>query len=116
MRLDIIRILYFFLMNHYRMTAWTDTVKKTFHMNRKTNKNYQFKDALKDASKFYKKGTGVVSEVASKGTGAVVKVARKGSSVAKKAAKKVKRAVTSKRGRKSKKSSSRKKRKSSRRR
>jgi len=97
------------------MTAWTDTVKKTFHMNRKTNKNYQFKDALKDAAKVYKKGTGVVSDVASKGTGMVVKVARKGSSLAKKTAKKVKRAVSGKRGRKAKKSSTRKRKSSSRR-
>jgi len=88
------------------MTAWTDTVKKTFHMNRKTNKNYQFKDALKDASKIYKKGTGVVSEVASKGTGIVKKVARKGSRAARKTAKKIKRAVSSKRGRKGKRNTS----------
>ena len=81
------------------MTAWTDTVKKTFHMNRKTNKNYQFKDALKDAKKFYKKGTGVVSEVATKGTGMVRKAARKGSKIVRKTAKKIKRTV-SKRGRK----------------
>ena len=38
--------------------SWMDTVKKTFRTNRKTNKAYQFKDALKDAKKIYKKGTG----------------------------------------------------------
>lgn len=38
------------------MTVWTDTVKKTFEQGRLTNPTYQFKDALKDAKKFYNKG------------------------------------------------------------
>ncbi len=41
------------------MTVWTDTVKKTFKQGRLTNPSYQFKDALKDAKKFYTKGQGV---------------------------------------------------------
>ena len=48
------------------MTAWLDTVKKTFKEGRVKNANYKLKDALRDAKKVYKKG-----EVA------VVKVARK---------------------------------------
>ena len=38
------------------MTAWTDTVKKTFKQGRLSNPSYQFKDALKDAKKYYTKG------------------------------------------------------------
>jgi hypothetical protein len=38
------------------MTAWTDFVTKIFKNKRKTDKNYQFRDALKEASGKYKKG------------------------------------------------------------
>jgi len=49
-------------------TAWTKLVTETFKKNRKTNKNYKFKDALIDAKKLYKKttrsvGTAVVGKV-----------------------------------------------------
>ena len=37
------------------MTLWNETVKKTFEQGRLTNPTYQFKDALKDAKKFYNK-------------------------------------------------------------
>ena len=83
------------------MTAWTDAVKKTFHMNRKTNKNYQFKDALMDAKKIYNKGAGVVTDVAVQGSDMVMKIARKGSRTARKTAKSVKRAVMGRKGNKS---------------
>ena len=33
------------------MTAWNDFVKKIYHEGHSKNPNYQFKDALKDASK-----------------------------------------------------------------
>ena len=33
------------------MSAWNDFVKKIYWENKKKNKNYQFKDALKEASK-----------------------------------------------------------------
>ncbi len=33
------------------MTAWNDFVKKIYHEGHKANPNYQFKKALKDASK-----------------------------------------------------------------
>jgi hypothetical protein len=33
------------------MTAWNDFVKKIYHEGHKSNPNYQFKQALKDASK-----------------------------------------------------------------
>ena len=46
------------------MTAWTDTVKKTFKEGRLSNPKYQFKDALKDAKKFYKKGEVAVVDAA----------------------------------------------------
>jgi hypothetical protein len=35
--------------------AWTKLVTKTFKDNRKTNKNYTFKQAIQDARKVYKK-------------------------------------------------------------
>lgn len=37
-------------------TEWVNTVKKTFKQGRLSNPAYQFKDALKDAKKYYKKG------------------------------------------------------------
>ena len=43
------------------MTLWTDTVKKTFKQGRLTNPAYQFKNALKDAKKYYKKGKTVTA-------------------------------------------------------
>lgn len=48
--------------------AWTKLVGETFKKNRKTNKNYKFKDALVDAKKIYRKsvksvGTAVVGKV-----------------------------------------------------
>lgn len=33
------------------MSAWNDFVKKIYWENKKKNKNYQFKDALREASK-----------------------------------------------------------------
>ena len=33
------------------MSAWNDFVKKIYWENKKKNKNFQFKDALKEASK-----------------------------------------------------------------
>jgi len=33
------------------MSAWNDFVKKIYWENKKKNKNYQFKEALKEASK-----------------------------------------------------------------
>jgi hypothetical protein len=49
-------------------TAWTKLVTETFKKNRKTNKNYKFKDALVDAKKLYRSssrsmGTAVVGKV-----------------------------------------------------
>ena len=59
------------------MTDWTDTVKKTFKQGRLSNPAYQFKDALKDAKKFYKKGEVVVGDVAKKTRKVMNKVAKK---------------------------------------
>ena len=59
------------------MTAWTDTVKKTFKEGRLSNPSYQFKDALKDAKKFYKKGQVAVVHVANKTKKVVHKAAKK---------------------------------------
>lgn len=42
----------------YKMTEWTSLVKKTFHEGRRSNKNYSFKQALKDAKKHYHKKGG----------------------------------------------------------
>ena len=59
------------------MTAWTDTVKKTFKEGRLSNPSYQFKDALKDAKKFYKKGEVAVVDAAKKTRKVVRKAAKK---------------------------------------
>lgn len=59
------------------MTAWTDTVKKTFKEGRLSNPAYQFKDALKDAKKIYKKGEVAVVDVAKKTKKVVRKAANK---------------------------------------
>lgn len=48
------------------MTAWLDTVKKTFKEGRVKNANYKLKDALRDAKKVYKKGEVAVVNVARK--------------------------------------------------
>ena len=37
------------------MSAWTDFVTKFYHEQKCKNKDYQFKDALKDGAKEYKK-------------------------------------------------------------
>lgn len=48
------------------MSAWLDTVKKTFKDGRSKDPNYKFKNALKDAKKFYNKGKEVVVDAAVK--------------------------------------------------
>lgn len=72
------------------MTAWLDTVKKTFKEGRVKNANYKLKDALRDAKKVYKKG-----EVA------VVKVARKTKKAIKRRLKKYSNKKKSRKNRKS---------------
>ena len=57
--------------------SWMDTVKKTFHMNRKTNKAYKFKHPLMDAKKIYKKGANVVMDSAQTGSNMVSKSAKR---------------------------------------
>lgn len=51
----------------YKMTAWTDLVKKIYNAN-KTKKNYKLKNAMMDAKKQYKKmkkgGTVATGEIA----------------------------------------------------
>ena len=37
------------------MSAWTDFVTKFYNEKKQQNKNYMFKDALKDGAKVYKK-------------------------------------------------------------
>lgn len=44
------------------MTDWTDLVQKTLHEGRLTNPAYQFKDALKDAQKIYRKSKSTISK------------------------------------------------------
>ena len=39
----------------YSMSAWTDFVTKFYHEKKLQNKDYKFKDALKDGAKVYKK-------------------------------------------------------------
>ena len=59
------------------MTTWNDTVTKTFKQGRLSNPSYQFKDALKDAKKFYKKGEAVAVDAVKK-TGKVALKIKKG--------------------------------------
>ena len=59
------------------MTLWKDTVKKTFKQGRLSNPSYQFKDALKDAKKFYNKGEAVAVGAVTK-TGKVALKLKKG--------------------------------------
>ena len=92
------------------MTAWTDTVKNTFKEGRLSNPSYQFKDALKDAKKYYKKGEGIIVETATKTEKVAKKTAKKVSKVARKTKKALKSRL-SKRGRKSNKRRSNKNRK-----
>lgn len=66
------------------MTLWNDTVKKTFEQGRLTNPTYQFKDALKDAKKFYRKGKDVAIKAKSNVTYRVKKMMKKGKSGSKK--------------------------------
>lgn len=60
------------------MTEWADTVKKTFEQGRLTNPTYQFKDALRDAKKFYKKGKNAAMKAKSNVTYRVKKMMKKG--------------------------------------
>tara|TARA_B100001287_G_scaffold253183_1_gene235671 strand:- start:11623 stop:11958 length:336 start_codon:yes stop_codon:yes gene_type:complete len=59
------------------MTLWNDTVKKTFKQGRLSNPSYQFKDALKDAKKFYNKGEAAAIGAVKK-TGKVALKVKKG--------------------------------------
>lgn len=83
------------------MTAWTDTVKKTFKQGRLSNPSYQFRDALKDAKKFYKKGEALAvgavkktGKVAFKVKKGVSKKLRKSMKKAKGLTKKARKAIT----------------------
>lgn len=58
-------------------TAWVETVKKTFKQGRLSNPAYQFKDALKDAKKYYKKGEVAVVDAAKKTKKAMRKTGKK---------------------------------------
>ena len=40
-----------FIFTHNIMSAWNDFVKKIYWENKRKNKNFQFKDALKEASR-----------------------------------------------------------------
>ena len=55
------------------MSEWTKLVTATFKKNRKTNKNYKFKDALMDAKKVYKTTTGTINSM---GPGLALNAAR----------------------------------------
>ena len=58
-------------------TDWVKTVKKTFKQGRLSNPAYQFKDALKDAKKYYKKGEVAVVDAAKKTKKAMRKTGKK---------------------------------------
>lgn len=62
------------------MTLWNETVKKTFEQGRLTNPTYQFKDALKDAKKFYNKGKNAAMKAKSNVTYRLKKMMKKGKS------------------------------------
>ena len=45
---DFLKVI--FILIYIRMTAWNDFVKKIYQEGKKNNPDYQFKNALKDAS------------------------------------------------------------------
>ena len=47
---------------------WTDLVKKTFHLGKKTDAAYSLKDAMIAAKKVYKKGAETVTTINKKTT------------------------------------------------
>jgi|688.fasta_scaffold1751863_1 hypothetical protein len=47
---------------------WTDLVKKTFHLGKKTDAAYSLKDAMIAAKKVYKKGAETLSNTIKKKT------------------------------------------------
>eukprot|EP01047_Picozoa_sp_COSAG01_P047059 COSAG01_NODE_4462_length_5001_cov_1.631654_6_plen_44_part_00 len=42
-------------MPHKKQSSWISHVKKTYHAKKKSNPNYKYSHAMKDAKKTYKK-------------------------------------------------------------
>jgi hypothetical protein len=80
------------------MTAWTDTVKKTFKQGRLSNPSYQFKDALKDAKKYYKKGKEKTGDVLEQGKDIAMVAVKKARKVSRKVSKKVRKSMNKLKG------------------
>jgi len=49
-----------------KTSSWVNTVKNTFKMGKKNNRNYTLRDAMIDAKKIYKKGESTVMSIANK--------------------------------------------------
>ena len=69
--------------------TYMNTYMKTFKKGRLSNPSYQFKTALRDTKKYYKKGKVAAMDVAEKGVEIAKKAARKSKKVVKKVGKKV---------------------------
>lgn len=80
------------------MTAWTDAVMKTFKKGRLSNPSYQFKTALKDAKKYYKKGKEKTGDVLEQGKDIAMVAVKKARNVSRKVSKKVRKSMNKLKG------------------
>lgn len=80
------------------MTAWTDAVMKTFKKGRLSNPSYQFKTALRDTKKYYKKGKVAAMDVAEKGKDIAMVAVKKARKVSRKVSKKVRKSMNKLKG------------------
>lgn len=77
---------------------WMTTVKKTFKQGRLSNPSYQFKDALKDAKKYYKKGKEKTGDVLEQGKDIAMVAVKKARKVSRKVSKKVRKSMNKLKG------------------
>ena len=77
---------------------WMTTVKKTFKQGRLSNPSYQFKDALKDAKKYYKKGKEKTGDVLEQGKDIAMVAVKKARNVSRKVSKKVRKSMNKLKG------------------
>lgn len=70
---------------------WMTTVKKTFKQGRLSNPSYLYKDALKDAKKYYKKGKAKTGDVLEQGKDIAMVAVKKARKVSRKVRKNISR-------------------------
>lgn len=90
---------------------WMTTVKKTFKQGRLSNPSYLYKDALKDAKKYYKKGKAKTGDVLEQGKDIAMVAVKKARKVRKNISRKLKKLSMKKKPKHFKKGKSRKYRK-----